>query len=208
MYRRTLGSAMMAAAMLLAGVFSIQSAAAQNVTAQLGYADHEAIILNMPDYQDIQQQLQKEAQSKQQELESRMQSFQQKVQKFQKQQSLLSDEKRQQRQQQLAQERQRIMEAQQQQQQELVQKEQELLDPLITKVQNAIDKVAQSQNLDMVLNSRTLLYANNNSAVVTDITDDVARELGLEVPEQGAEPGATFDPETGANTPQGGVNNE
>jgi Skp family chaperone for outer membrane proteins len=56
--------------------------------------------------------------------------------------------------------------------------------PLLEKVQTAIDSVSQAKGLDLVLRTQVgqqpvLLYVNPNT--VTDITMDVARELGLDV---------------------------
>jgi len=65
--------------------------------------------------------------------------------------------------------------------QELGQRETELMQPLLEKVQNAIDDVAQREGLDLVLRSPLVLYVNQET--IQDITMAVAVELGLDVSE-------------------------
>lgn len=155
-------------------------------TLEVGYTDHEVIIVNMPDYQDVQEQLQSEYQGSQQELQTLYQDYQDKLEKYQKQQALLSEERRQEREAELMQLQQQIQQQAQQKDQALAQREAELMQPILEKVQAAIDKVAEAQGLDLVLRSQVgtqpvILYVNEDS--ITDITLDVARELGLDVSE-------------------------
>ena len=183
MMRRTFRFTALLFAVLLVGL-PLRS---QAQDLQIGYTDSERILVNMPEYQDVQQQLQQYAQTQQQELQQQLQTFQQDVQQFQQEQSLLSEEKRQERQQQLQQQQQQIQQARQQQQQEIMQREQELMNPVITKLQSAIDEVAQNRNLDMVVESRAMLFVSENSDYVVDITPAVADNLGLEPPEGNGE---------------------
>lgn len=170
--------------MLLAG-FSLAPAAQAQL--RVGYTDSERILVNMPEYQNVQQQLEQEAQNRQQQLQAQMQQFQQDVQSFQQEQSLLSDERRQEREQELMQRQQQLQQQQQQQQQELMQREQELMNPVITRLQGAIDEVANQRNLDIVLESRAMLFVDDSSANLVDITPAVADNLGLEPPEETTE---------------------
>lgn len=167
-------------------------AVAQNASAQqlkVGYTDHEIIIVNMPEYQTLQQRLQQEYQSGQQELQQLYQGYQEKLDRYQKQQALLSEETRQQREQELMQMQQDLQQQAQAKDQELGQREAELMKPLLERVQNAIDTVAEQQELDLVLRAQVgtqplLLYVNQDRIV--DITMDVARNLGLEVDPEAA----------------------
>ena len=68
--------------------------------------------------------------------------------------------------------------------QELEQKEAELMNPLLERVQNAINEVAAEQKLDLVLNAQAggspvLLYADQGM----DITETVMDRLGIPKPE-------------------------
>ncbi|MEX0747090.1 MAG: OmpH family outer membrane protein [Rhodothermales bacterium] len=151
---------------------------------KLGYTDHEIIIVNMPEYQEIQKQLQEDYQGSQQELQTLYQDYQQQVERYQKQQSLMSEDKRSEREQELLQLQQSIQKQAQEKDQSLAVREAELMKPVLEKVQLAIDSVSQAKGLDLVLRTQVgqqpvLLYVNPNT--VTDITLDVARELGLDV---------------------------
>lgn len=167
---------------LLAGIVSDAQAQALKV----GYTDHEIIIINMPEYQEVQQQLQTEYQGSQEELQTLYQDYQDKLSRYQKQQSLLSEESRAEREQELMELQQSIQQQAQQKDQALAQREAELMQPLLGKVQEAIDAVAERKGLDLVLRSQVgtqpvLLYVNENT--VADVTLDVAKELGLDVSE-------------------------
>ncbi len=75
-------TAFMLLLMLLPGIAS--SVHAQNL--KVGFADPEAIISAMPEYQQIRQQLQGEVEAGQQALQTLAADFQAKVEKYQKQQ--------------------------------------------------------------------------------------------------------------------------
>jgi outer membrane protein len=156
-------------------LFSTVSAQSLNV----GYTDHEVIIFNLPEYQQVQQQLQQEYQGSQQEIQKLYQGYQESVSQYQRQQSLMTAEKRTEREQELIQEQQQIQQQAQVKDQELGQRETELMQPLLEKVQNAIDDVAQREGLDLVLRSPLVLYVNEET--IQDITMAVAVELGLDV---------------------------
>lgn len=151
---------------------------------KVGYTDHEIIIVNLPEYQDVQRQLQEAYQGSQQEIQTQYQDYQERVTQYQRQQSLMTEEKRAEREQELMQVQQQIQQDAQQKDQELAEREIELMQPLLEKVQNAIDVVARRSGLDLVLRTQVgqqpvLLYVNEDT--VEDITMDVAVELGLEV---------------------------
>lgn len=170
--------------LLLAAPALFSTADAQAL--KVGYTDHEIIIVNMPEYQDVQQRLQQEYQGSQQEIQTLYQDYQDKVSRYQKQQALMSEEKRAEREQELMQIQQQIQQQAQQKDQALAQREAEMMQPLLEKVQNAIDTVAQNKGLDLVLRSQVgqqpvLLYVNEET--VQDITMDVAVALGLDVDE-------------------------
>ena len=165
---------------LLAGTVQRADAQALNV----GYTDHEIILINMPEYQDVQEQLQSAFEGSQQELQTLYQDYQDKLSRYQQQQSLLSEDRRQEREQELMQLQQQLQEQQQQQQQQLAEQEGDLMQPLLQRVQTAINTVAEAQGLDVVLRSQVgtqplLLYVNEET--VQDITLLVAQEMGLDV---------------------------
>lgn len=167
---------------LLAAPVLLSAAYAQAL--KIGYTDHEVIIINMPEYQDVQQQLQQAYQGSQQEIQTQYQDYQERVTQYQRQQSLMTEERRAEREQELMQIQQQIQQEAQEKDQQLAEREVELMQPLLERVQNAIDVVAQRNGLDLVLRTQVgqqpvLLYVNEDT--VEDITMDVALELGLDV---------------------------
>ena len=165
--------------LLALGLPALQTAQAQ---LKVGYADNQALLANMPKYRQTQQQWQQEYQGAQAQLQTKAQSFQEKLEKYQKQQPLLNDSTRAQREQELAQLQSEIQQGAAQEEQKLAAREVELMRPLLEEMQNAIDAVAQEQGLDLVLSTQTgLLYANEDKIV--NITPAVATRLGIEVQE-------------------------
>ena len=152
---------------------------------RVGYTDHELLIAAMPDYRNVQQQLQQEYQTSQNVLQALAEEFQGKVDRYQKQQALLSEERRAERETELMQAQQELQQKAQESEQELAQREAELLSPIFERVDAAIKKVSAANNLDLVLRIQAgpmqpiILYANEDR--VMDITRDVALELGLDV---------------------------
>jgi outer membrane protein len=163
-------------------LFVVALVAAPAAHAQkIGYTNQEAILANMPEMEDVQSQLQQAAQQQQQELQQEQQEFQQKMQEYQNQQSLLSDSARARRERELRQMQAELQQSLQNREQRLQQREMELMQPLLEELQTAIDDVAASQSIDVVMRTQALLYVDNNSQNVVDITPDVAQQLGIDL---------------------------
>jgi outer membrane protein len=169
---------------------------------RIGYTNQEAILANMPGMQDVQQQLQQEAKQQQQQLQQQRQAFQKKVQQYQQQQSLLSDSAQSQREQELQQLQAELQQSSQQRQQQLRQRERELMQPLLEDLQNAIDSVSAERDLDVVMRTQALLYVDQNSDSVVDITQEVAEGLGISLDQAPGEPSPSVQPTP--NTPPAG----
>ncbi|MDX1430011.1 MAG: OmpH family outer membrane protein [Rhodothermales bacterium] len=152
---------------------------------RLGYADAELVLVNMPEYQENADKVQRQARSSQQELEALGNELQSDMQKFEKQAPILSPEKLEERQKEL---QQRYADLQRQgatKEQELAQFEADLMNPLIERVGNAVNTVAEEKGLDVVFKSPGLLYVSDR---VVDITIDVAKRLGIKVAESDTSP--------------------
>ena len=159
---------------------------AQQVPAlQIGYTDHEVLISNMPQTRTIQEELQAELQSGQRILQSMQEDLAGKVERYQTQRSLLSEERRQEREQELISLEEELRTKASELEQELVQREVDLMGPIFQQVDSAIQTIATEKGLDLVLRTQAgpsqpiLLYANQDR--ITDITLEVARELGIDV---------------------------
>jgi outer membrane protein len=184
--RLSLFSLLLAAVFALPAVGGASDANAQAQGLRIGFTDHEIIIVNMPEYRRVQTQLQEMYRGGQQELQGMYQDYQERLDRYQRQQALLNEQRRAEREQELMELQQQIQEQGQQREQQIAEREAELMAPLFQRVQGAIDNVASRRNLDIVLranvgNQPMILYVNPNT--ITDITLDVARELGIEVDE-------------------------
>lgn len=179
-------------ALLLTAAIAVAPAQAQ--LQKIGYTNQQAILSNMPEMQDVQQQLQKAAQQQQQEFQQEQQELQQMMQEYEQQRSMLNDSARAQRERELRQQQQALQQSSQERQAQLRQREQELMQPLLEDLQSAINLVADRQNIDVVVRSEALLYVDQSSENVVDITRPVAQELDISLNQAPGEPSPTIDP--------------
>lgn len=190
MFKRISARYLLFVAVLLAFATAGGPSAAHAQALSVGFTDHEIVLINMPQYQEIQQQLQTDFDANQQALEALYTDYQDKLERYQRQQSLLSEDRRQEREQELVQLQQQIQQEAQDQDQQLATRQAELMQPLLEQIQAAINEVAEANALDIVLRTRVgteplLLFVNPET--VQDITLDVARTLGLDVDGEAAE---------------------
>lgn len=190
MLKRISAGCLLFTAVLLAFATAGWSSDARAQALSVGFTDHEIVLINMPQYQEVQQQLQTDFDANQQALEALYTDYQDKLERYQRQQSLLSEDRRQEREQELVQLQQQIQQEAQDQDQQLAARQAELMQPLLEQIQDAINEVADANGLDIVLRTRVgteplLLFVNPET--VRDITLDVARTLGLDVDGEAAE---------------------
>lgn len=165
--------------------FTTAAQAQQLPALRIGYTDHEVLISNMPQTRTIQEELQADLESGQRILQSMQEDYAGKLDRYQKQQALLSEERRQEREEELISLQEEIREKASELEQELLQREVDLMGPIYQQVDAAIRTIAGEKNLDLVLRTQAgpsqpiLLYANEDRVV--DITLEVARELGIDV---------------------------
>ncbi len=164
-----------------AAAFALAPVQAQS-TARIGFTDYELIIVQMPQYRQVQTQLQAQAEKDQQELAAMEQTIQQKFTDYQSQGGVLSDEARGAREQEIAQLQTDLQQEQQTRLQALDRRQNELLQPLFNELQGAIDEVARARNLALVLSTRVstepvILFADEENTV--DITPEVMSKLGI-----------------------------
>lgn len=167
---------------------------------KLGYVDQRAVLVSMPGMQKVQKKMQKEMKEQQRQLQRRRQEFQKKVQQFQQQQSLLDDSARAQRKRELQRQQRQLQQSTQKRQKQMQKRRREMMQPLLEKLQGAIDKVAAQQELDAVLRRQVLVYEDQTSDRIVDITRKVAEELGISLTRTPGEPSPTLD----QGTPPGG----
>ena len=176
---------------LIAGLlFGISSTAvAQQVPAlRIGFTDHEILISNMPEYRQVQQQLQSEIEKSESELQQLVTDLEAMAERYQKQLPLMGEESRQRREEEIRSEQQAIQRRAEEAQENIALLEAELLSPIFERVDVAIKKISEEKSLDLVLRIQAgpaqpiILFANEERIV--DITRDVALELGIDVDEE------------------------
>jgi len=150
---------------------------------KIGYTDAQLIVAQMSEYRDILNRLQGMADSGQTEYQQLIQTYQEKLDDYQKKQALLSETARKTREQELAKMQGDIQQFLQNKEQELQEREQELMNPLLERVQNAINEVAGEKGLNLVINAQAsgspvLLYADSSM----DVTEFVMEKLGIPKP--------------------------
>jgi outer membrane protein len=188
-------SAFFLAAVMLALGFTGQATAQNSPT--IGYTDYELILVQMPDFRQVQQQLQTQAEGDQQalaelqtQIEQRLRTRGEQMQaRLQGAQGPVTDQARQRMMQELQEEamqleveaRQELEQERQRRVQQLTRREAQLLEPLYTRLQEAINSVAEQRGLALVLSSRlsgepVLLYAGPTAV---DVTAEVMSRLGI-----------------------------
>lgn len=188
-----------ATVLLLAGAVVAGPAQAQKI----GYTNQQAILSNMPEMPEVQAKLQKAAKQQQREFQQEQQELQKRIQQYQQQRSLLDDSARAQRERQLQRQQQKLQQSSQQRQQRLRERERTLMQPLLKDLQSAINLVASRNDIDLVVRSEALLYVQQNSEQVVDITREVAQELEINLEQAPEGPAPSVDP--GTPSPTGGA---
>ena len=147
------------------------------------YVDSQKVLTSLPEYADVQKELEKENNAWVQELKKIDQEIRNLKEQIEQQNLMLSDAKKKEKEQEL---QALIQNAQQYQtskwgeQGDAFKKQQELMKPIIDKVQKVIDRIAEEEDYDYVFDS----VAGNMLFVKPkfNITDDVIEALEKESP--------------------------
>ena len=147
---------------------------------RFAYVDTEYILENVPEYATAQAQLDEVSKNWQKEIENKLKEVDQLYRDYQKEQVLLTDEMRQQRQKTIEDREKAAKDLQKQRfgfEGDLFKKRQELVKPVQDKVYEAIQKVATTKGYDVIFDKSsgvTMLYASTK----LDVSDDVIKQLG------------------------------
>lgn len=150
-------------------------------TIAIGFTDTEAVLAQLNDYKDAQEQLNKIAEGWNKDIEQKYKDIDALYKKFQAEQVLLTDSDRKAREDAIVAKEKEARDAQKAKfgtNGEMQKKRVELVKPIQDKVYAAIEKIAQKKKLDFVLdksNGVTMLFANPKY----DITEDILKELGV-----------------------------
>jgi len=172
------------AAILLLAALGVMSAPATFAQSKVGYIDSEAILGQMTEYTQVQQQIDRMAQDWQAELERRQEEVDALFQEYQARELLYTNEERQRR-------REEILDAEQEVERlriqyfgpegQLFQQQESLIRPIQERVLEAVERVAEQGGYDYVFDKDgggfLFLYARPN----LDLSQDVLEELGIDV---------------------------
>lgn len=139
---------------IIALAFITVAASAQKV----GHVNAQALMLALPDYKVASDELERFAGEKKKELEMYFTMFQTAQKEFEEALPTLTEEIKQQRYEELMARQQVIQGKQGEFEQEVALKEQKLVEPIMTKVRDAISKVAKDNGYTYVFDESTLLY--------------------------------------------------
>ena len=152
---------------------------------KFGRVDLAAILPNMPEYQEAISNLDAYGKDLQDQLEQIQVEFNTRFAEYEKSVATLTDSIRQLKEQELQQLQQRFQDFQQIAQQDMQRKEQEVMTPIYDKANEAVKKVATEGGFLAIFSttgdqagSAGLAYFNPE--MLTDITPDVKKELGIE----------------------------
>lgn len=148
--------------------------------ANIGYMNIEEVLSQLPERQQIEQELNKLITEKQGELQQKAADFQSALAQYQENQDVMSEQQRKQRESELAEMEAELNEFQQSVQVEVQQRRGELLQPVYNRIDEAISVIAEQMNLDFVLNESTSMGENIiyfSSQQQLDITQKVVDHL-------------------------------
>ena len=145
------------------------------------YVDTKYILDNVPEYTKAQKQLDDISAGWQKEIEAKYKEIDQMYKDYQAEQVLLSDEMKKKREQEIVDKEKAVKDLQKQRfgyDGDLFKKRQELVKPIQDKIYDAIQKLAQTKNLDLVFDKSAggsaLLYTNPS----LDKSNDILKDMG------------------------------
>lgn len=168
---------------LLLAVLGIALAPAAGAQQRLAYVDTEYIFTKLPEYQTVQQQLNRQAQQWESELQERRNEVDELFREYQSRELLYTSEERQRRRDDIVrqeEEVERLRERYFGPEGEYFTQQQTLMRPLQERLLEAIETVAEDQNYDYVFDKGgdfLFLYARTQY----DLSDLVLEELGVDV---------------------------
>lgn len=181
--------------LLLALIFNAASVFAQ--APKIGYTNLEYILAQLPEAKQIESQLKEFEKQLQNQLQSKYTEYEQKLDAYRKGAATMADIVKQDKEQELMALQNNIREFEEKAQGEMQNKQVALLEPILNKIQKAIDKVAEENGYTYILSTHTdmgasaiILYAKNKEDNISDL---VLKALGVT-----PKPSATSESPSGA----------
>src|SRR6185437_13450532 len=166
---------------------------------KIGYTDPSYIMGLMPESKQVETELQAYEKQLQTQLQNKYTEYQQKLDAYQRGQATMPDIVKQDKEKELLGMQQSIKEFEEKAQGDMQKKQVALLEPVLDKIQKAIDAVAEENGYTYILSTHTdygssavILYAKNKNENISDL---VLKKLGITPPAPG-----TTAPKTGTTT--------
>lgn len=145
---------------------------------KLGYLAVERVIMLMPEMESVRSELADFENQLGSQVQVKTRTLQQKLDEYQKLASTLTETVKLEKERELESLNTDLQKFRADAQQAVAEKEARLLQPVYTRVQQAIDSVAKAHGFTQIFRAETMLYNAN----ATDIFDLVAKQLDLQVP--------------------------
>lgn len=174
----------------IALVFLLTGVSMQVMAQKEAFIDSQYILSNIPEYNDAQETLNNLSQKWQKEIETKHEQALEMYKKFQAQSVLLPADVRKSRKEAIDKANQEVTDLQKKYfgpDGELFKKRKELIGPIQEKVYNAIQTVAQTENIDFVFDkagSPTLIYGNPKYDISDAVLDEVGKVMQTATPAQ------------------------
>lgn len=163
---------------LLLVVAAFVAGASTTYAQKLGYINTQELIVKMPERDSVNEKLNALGEELGETLEAIGVEFNNKYNDYQKNLSTMSDSVRQLKEKELQDLQARYDEYQQTAQQEMGKMQNQLMAPIVEKADNAIQKVAKANNVDVVFEETSLAYYN--PANLVNLLPLVLKELGIQ----------------------------
>ncbi|MFW6267769.1 MAG: OmpH family outer membrane protein [Marinilabiliaceae bacterium] len=152
---------------------------AQDQELKFGHANVQEIMQAMPEFREMQQELEGEQERLENQLSTMQEDYQQMEQDYQESAEGLMPQQRQEKEQELMETSQKIQGFYQSTQQELREKQQELQEPIMEKLMRAVEEVGDEGGFIYVFaaESGATVYQSDQSV---DVTSEVKEKLGIQ----------------------------
>ena len=152
----------------------------ENLTHKVGFADVDYIIMQMPETKQIETELQNLQSQLKQQMDSRVKAFQDKLTEYRQFGTTVPDAVRVNTERELEQMQANIEQLQQDSRANLQKKQGELMEPVYSRVANAINEVAKKEGYTLIINGKignldVVLYGDER----IDVSDLVLKEMGI-----------------------------
>ena len=175
-----------AAALTALVVLSITASTQAQTTLKIGYTSVDAVLGQMPEAKQIETELKTKGAQYEKMLQEKYQEYQTEVQNYQKNAQQMSDVIRIDKEKKIQTLEQSIQEFQKNSQEDLQKKQNQLLQPVLTKIQAAVEAVAKENAVNYVINldSGTSAPIFLVASPEGDITELVCKKLGVPAPKK------------------------